>query len=591
MAEQRPFDKFMPRWMQWVDARRAIWSHVHVAGLLVWARDGWTCVTSTIVLAADNRCQTPHGVDPNWERQVCAFRVALPLSCLQTLIDGLAVGTWPDSILPGVSGQIRLSPLGGKHLEPGGEPRLEDPGASVESIDTRDRWTRFTIDLQGPQLHEWHGSEYYHTLEALDRKLLGVGHAGLAELAGLFGCFRGSGEHVSSLWNRQTATRLVAPAMCRLDAVRWIAEESKFVASVTTGVSIPDGRLKIVLHSPHQFGFQSPVAIPAGVQSATEVLLSSIEPNANAEVRLLLFEEVIQSQRAGMAGALRHDLPFAGDMTPFDVVQTPPKPGGWRRERLLASGGQGNVYLARRNGQTGALKEILNHRSDPVRVTRLRREIGFLRRFARSPFLVPVLDSSPDDAEEPYLVMELAPLGSAEDQKKALKGDVLRVLRLVRDIGSGLRELHESAIVHRDTKPKNILMFSLDRAVLADLGVACDVGQTSVTTVAEPVNSQWFSPPEWETGGRPMPTYDILMLGKTLYYLLTGGEKFRDSSFLDPECSVERVVGKRAGRAINRLLAGLLALDPTARFQSMAEVLLAVDETTILALGGGESRG
>jgi serine/threonine protein kinase len=46
--------------------------------------------------------------------------------------------------------------------------------------------------------------------------------------------------------------------------------------------------------------------------------------------------------------------------------------------------------------------------------------------------------------------------------------------RLMRDVATGLREMHEAGIFHRDLKPQNILIRDDGGFVIADLGMAFD---------------------------------------------------------------------------------------------------------------------
>jgi len=581
MADPRPFERFIPPWRRWVEDRRAIWSHAHVSALLLGDGDDWVCVTSTIVLAENSECQAPSGVGPSLEREVCAFRLALGITSLGPLLDGLEVGEWPAGLLRDIPGRIRLNPVDGKRLEPTGDPRLESPNMGHEVVHAEAQWPRYTVELQGPALHEWLGQERYPKIEALDRRLMGIGRPGLSELAAIFGTLTGSGGHVSDLWNRQLGMRLVAPVRCRMNRARWVSTRGEFVAPFEIGTLIPRDRVKVLLHDPYTLGFTDPVQLPGGSGPTLEVALSKTQPGERAEVRLLFFEEVLQTERTG-PGTRSFSFPDTGQDDDSNVEG----PGAWIRIRPLAVGGQAKVSIARKDGQLGALKEVKDGRSEPVRLTRLRREIAFLRRFNGLPFLAQLLDSSAEDDEVPYLVTELAPLGSAEDQKSIFKGDIWRVLRLARDVASALEGLHKAEVVHRDIKPKNILLFTPDRVALADLGVAYDAGQTGLTTVAELVDSGWFSPPEHEGRGRPTPAYDSFMLGKTIYYLLTEGKRYRDHDFAAPEWSLARVVGEVAAHPLNTLLAQLVAQKPSDRLCSMSDVIRALDETLTAVFGG-----
>lgn len=592
MADARQFEKFIPPWQAWVEQRRSIWSHLHLSGLLLGEGDNWICVSLAMLLAEDAACRSPNGINPSWKGEVCAFRVAVPIAMLDALLAGLEAGEWPDSVIPGVPGRIRFNPVEGKRLEPSGEPRLESPNRGVDVIRPELRWPRYAVELTGPQLQEWCGQTRYPEIESLDRRLTGKGNPGLAELASLFGILDGGSGHVGDIWNRSTTVRLVAPALCRIDSAAWSEASGSFIASIEVGNLVPRDQVKVLLYDPHTLGLRDPVPVGNSPKSSIVVDLGKDKPSDRLEVRLLFFEEVLQKERGGTGM-----LSASGRFTPVvtsGLIAEPDEgagPGGWIRIRPLAPGGQANLSVAKRDGQLGALKEIRADRSDAARLTRLRREIGFLRRFKDLPFLLQIVDSSPEDDDVPYLVTELAPLGSAEDRKGSFKGDVWRVLRLARDMASALRGLHAEDVIHRDTKPKNIFLFSRNEAVLGDLGVAYDAGKTGVTSFAEPVDSGWFSPPEHERPGRPEAAYDTFMLGKTIYYLLTGGHKYRGDDFAHPEWSVSRIIGEASAPPLNDLLGQLVAPLAKDRLPSMERVIRAIDDTIRAVFGGADRAG
>ncbi len=104
-------------------------------------------------------------------------------------------------------------------------------------------------------------------------------------------------------------------------------------------------------------------------------------------------------------------------------------------------------------------------------------------------------------------------------------GYVRRVAAIVRDVALAAQALHDREIVHRDIKPRNILL-SQDgrRAVLVDLGVAKLATDTNggVTRTREFVGSlRYASPEQVLDSGQVDHRSDIYSLGATLWELLT----------------------------------------------------------------------
>jgi hypothetical protein len=114
MADARQFEKFIPPCKTWVEHRRSIWSHIHLSGLLLGDGDQWICVSLAMVLSEEGACRSPSGINPLWQGEVCAFRVAVPIALLDALMAGLETGEWADGVVPGVPGRIRFQPRRGQ---------------------------------------------------------------------------------------------------------------------------------------------------------------------------------------------------------------------------------------------------------------------------------------------------------------------------------------------------------------------------------------------------------------------------------------------------------------------------------------------
>src|SRR5688572_18238529 len=86
--------------------------------------------------------------------------------------------------------------------------------------------------------------------------------------------------------------------------------------------------------------------------------------------------------------------------------------GGWTVESYIASGGNGDVYRAIRDGQPGAIKFIKEDFWTGVRYERFRSEVEAMRRCNDVPGVLPLFDmncpDAPDEENRPWFVMGLA---------------------------------------------------------------------------------------------------------------------------------------------------------------------------------------
>lgn len=101
------------------------------------------------------------------------------------------------------------------------------------------------------------------------------------------------------------------------------------------------------------------------------------------------------------------------------------------------------------------------------------------------------------------------------------------LLKLLRDIISGLSHLHELGIVHRDLKPQNVLILN-ERSLcakLSDMGISkCLVGDMSaLSNHGTGSGSSGWQAPELLLHGQQTRAVDLFSLGCVLFYCMTGG--------------------------------------------------------------------
>ncbi|MFE3256019.1 serine/threonine-protein kinase [Nocardia sp. NPDC059229] len=211
-------------------------------------------------------------------------------------------------------------------------------------------------------------------------------------------------------------------------------------------------------------------------------------------------------------------------MSPGTIV------GGYRIVRVLGSGGMGTVYLA---------KHPELPRMDALKVlsSDLTANEEFRGRFEREANVVAGMDhpnivSVHNRGEENGRLWIAMQYVEGTDASAELKRDPaavppLRALSIVTQIGRGLDYAHRRGLLHRDVKPANFLLSSVDgedeRALLADFGVAKSTEDTTeLTQTGSFVATIAYAPPE-QLSGRPLDhRADIYSLGCSFFKLLTG---------------------------------------------------------------------
>src|ERR1700716_3747920 len=154
---------------------------------------------------------------------------------------------------------------------------------------------------------------------------------------------------------------------------------------------------------------------------------------------------------------------------------------------VLGTGGFATVY---RSWQVAVGREVAVKVDSRVLLSerdqrRFFREVTAAGRLSGHPHVIDVYDAGTLGDGRPYLVMELCPAGSLNDELH--RSGPMRAAR-VRGIGTGIADAlaaaHAGGVLHRDIKPANILINRYGVVGLSDFGLASIVatsGEQSVT--------------------------------------------------------------------------------------------------------------
>ena len=206
-------------------------------------------------------------------------------------------------------------------------------------------------------------------------------------------------------------------------------------------------------------------------------------------------------------------------------------------EKLIGVGGFADVWKAVDNTthSTVALKIYTNLDDDGI--NDLSEEYTRMQNLNHTNILK--ADHFDRDGNIPYLVMKFCGGGSLD--KKIGRMENEDVLKVIKDMASGLSYLHQCNIVHQDIKPANILIDDSSGTpvyVLSDFGIS----SKTKTRLSHSVNqknqgtsmTEAYAPPEKfsskKEDRRPDRKGDIFSFGISIYELVTGGLPFDELS-------------------------------------------------------------
>lgn len=99
------------------------------------------------------------------------------------------------------------------------------------------------------------------------------------------------------------------------------------------------------------------------------------------------------------------------------------------------------------------------------------------------------------------------------------------------EIASALGAIHAAGIVHRDLKPANILMRMTGEAVIADFGIAKQLGAAlSFTRHDMAIGTPYYMSPEQARGAKVGPASDLYALGVLFFEMLAGYRPFEGNT-------------------------------------------------------------
>jgi len=279
--------------------------------------------------------------------------------------------------------------------------------------------------------------------------------------------------------------------------------------------------------------FHEAIDLPAGEREAFILQAADGDESLRVEVQSLLASHeaassFIESDGDQVATVAR-DRIHGDEMVGRRV-------GAYRITREIGRGGMGAVYQGVRDdaefSKRVAVKLIRTGMNTDSVVRRFLSERQILANLDH-PNIARLLDGGTSGEGLPYFVMEYIEGQPIKEYCDTRRLGTDERLKLFRDVCSAVHYAHQNLVIHRDIKPRNILVTPEGAVKLLDFGIAKLLlpgpGRDETTQAARAMTPDYASPEQ--ARGDPITTSsDVYSLGVLLYELLTGHRPYRITS-------------------------------------------------------------
>jgi len=200
--------------------------------------------------------------------------------------------------------------------------------------------------------------------------------------------------------------------------------------------------------------------------------------------------------------------------------------GNYRILKEIGKGGMGSVCTAQQLSlnRVVVIKEMFRGPGREAQ-SRFKRE-GKICANLYHQNIVEIYDYIREEGRN-YLVMEFVDgISLAEVIEKAAPLHPRVAAAIGREIGRALTCAHRAGIIHRDIKPKNILITRDGVVKLTDFGVARDLDAPDLTTTGTLIGTPFYMSPEQASGSKVGYQSDLYSLGIVLYEMVTGKKPY-----------------------------------------------------------------
>ncbi|MBI3184428.1 MAG: serine/threonine protein kinase [Myxococcales bacterium] len=279
--------------------------------------------------------------------------------------------------------------------------------------------------------------------------------------------------------------------------------------------------------------------------------------------------------------------------------------GRYQLLKKIASGGMGQIFLARAAGERGfekllVIKRILPHLLEDEEFFTMFFDEARVSARLNHPNIVQIFDLGEVEGSH-FLAMEYVPGEDLRRLDKLLRSMEQSIplglaCRIIADAAAGLDYAHKArdsqgqplGIVHRDVSPQNILVGFDGGVKLIDFGVAKAAGRGQQTATGILKGKYAYMSPEQVDGLEIDHRSDIFALGIVFWEILTAKRLFKGESDLTTmrlvkDCSVPPPsrVSSELPPAIDEIILKALARNRDQRYPDAMAFRLAIEEFSL----------
>ncbi|MFT5424079.1 MAG: serine/threonine protein kinase [Phycisphaerales bacterium] len=307
---------------------------------------------------------------------------------------------------------------------------------------------------------------------------------------------------------------------------------------------------------------------PEAAKSLTQIL---VDKEYVTKRQLARLREVIEAERSGQ------------------------KIPGYKILGKLGSGAMATVYKAKQISldRTVALKKLPEKfSSNPQFIERFFAE-GRSAAQLNHPNIVQAFDVG-NEGDIYYFVMEYVEGWTVHDDiVKHKRFTEAEAVETIMQVAEALEHAHARGLIHRDVKPKNIMIAKEGIVKLADMGLARGMSDVEAAEAekGKAFGTPYYISPEQIRGEMEIgPPADIYSLGATFYHMVTGSVPFEAKSpsevmrkHLKAELVPPDHVNSKLSAGVSEVIEMMMAKKAADRYQNCTDLLL-----DLRAVKGGE---